>query len=146
MSYFQLISAKGVRADRPAIKGDYIRIDIPSTEPSFDRGYNWLRIVEIAQNMQSAEPWIALTLRPSGLPRSKDDDIEQFIDHSANSTLMIRRNGFTIYAQEYFGNKVPYKFGDDLYDRKPNLGIALAAKIGLSYIQWKMLVDRLLRD
>ena len=146
VSAFQLLDEHGVRAERQAEEGDYIRIDIPGPGAKAGKGYDWVRIEEISSNTTIAEPWVAMRVRPSAHPHADEAETAHFLKDIATSTFIIRKVGLVIYAEEHARNEVPNTDDVGLYDKGRNLIVAIGAKLGLSYPQWKRLVNGLLSD
>lgn len=146
MSAFQLHDADGVRVHRKASEGDYIRIDIPGPGSKAGKGFDWVRVEEVEDSIKPAEAWVALRVRPCAHPQSNEEDTAHFLKDEATSTFIIRKVGLTVYAEEHGRNEVPNTENVGLYDKGRNLVVGLAAKLGLSYPQWKLLVDGLLSD
>ncbi|QPH41372.1 hypothetical protein [Pedobacter endophyticus] len=146
MSAFQLYDADGVEVQRQATEGDYIRIDIPGPGAAAGKGFDWVHIEKIENSVTETESWVAMRVRPSAHPNSSEDDTAHFLKDIATSTFIIRQVDRIVYAEEHGRNEVPNTDGVGVYDKGRNLIVALAAKFGLSYPQWKSLVNGLLSD
>ncbi|WP_316825609.1 hypothetical protein [Pedobacter miscanthi] len=146
MSNFQLMDAWGIKVERTAEEGDFIRIDIPGPGTRAGRGYDWVRIQEI-KNIEDGEYQIlTITVRPCAHPLEKDDKTAHFLKDTATSTFVVKRNGLHITAEEHGRNELPNTETGSLYDKGRNFVVGMAAKLGLSYPQWKRLVKGLLQD
>ncbi|MBO9676043.1 MAG: hypothetical protein J7577_21555 [Sphingobacteriaceae bacterium] len=140
MSAFILFDKNGRKVTRKAETGDYIRIDIPGPGPSSGAGYDWVKIEEIVSKNEADEQFLAIRVRPAEFPLSNDGAVAHFLQDVATSTFLIRRKGTTVTAEEHGRNELPNISEGNLPDRVRNLIVGLAAKLGLSYPQWKMLV------
>lgn len=144
MSAFVLFDAGGSKVTRKAEKGDYIRIDIPGPGSSSGAGYDWVKIEEIVSQNKADEQFLAMRVRPAEFPLSDEGVVAHFLQDEATSTFLIRRKVAIITAEEHGRNELPNISEGKLLDRGRNLIVGLAAKFGLSYPQWKMLVKGLL--
>jgi len=146
ISAFQLMDAHGIRADRQAAEGDFIRIDIPGPGTHAGMGFDWVRIEEIKHLTNSNQEVLSMTVRPCSHPLAKDSEIAHFFKAEATSTFIIRKAGLTVYAEEHGRNEVPNTEHGSFYDKSRNFVVGVAAKIGLSYPQWKSLIKGLLKS
>lgn len=64
-----------------------------------------------------------------------------FFTSEATSTFQVKRIGQTVYAEEHGRNEVPNKDTSFATDNIRNTFVGWSAKIGLSYPQWKSLVE-----
>ena len=144
ISAFQLIDEKGVRADRLAQVGDYIRIDIPGPGPRAGMGYDWVRIEAMDEVVLAKERAFYITVRPCTHPKTVSDETAHFLRSDATSTFLIRQKGMVISAEEHGRNEMPNNQGVNFIDKGRNSLVGMAAKIGLSFPQWKSLVRGLL--
>jgi len=146
MSAFQLIDVHGVKAERDAQEGDFIRIDIPGPGSQAGKGYDWVMIKEVRNISERDNEILALTVRPCAHPLKQDGDTAHFLKDAATSTFVIKRDGFRVTAEEHGRNEVPNTAAGTLFDKSRNFMVGMAAKLGLSYPQWKSLVKGLLKD
>jgi len=146
MSAFQLIHKNGIRAERKAEAGDFIRIDIPGPGTHAGMGYDWVKILNIISRDDVGQEWLAIVVQPSSHPLAKDGETAHFLKSHASSTFIVRRDGLTVFAEEHGRNEEPNTSEGTLYDRGRNFVVGMAAKLGMSYPQWKNLVKGLLED
>lgn len=146
MSNFQLMDPHGIKAERNAEEGDYIRIDIPGPGTSVGKGYDWVRIQEIKNIEESELQILAITVRPCAHPLEIEGKTAHFLKDTATSTFVVKRYGLRITAEEHGRNELPNTETGSLYDKGRNFVVGMAAKLGLSYPQWKSLVKGLLED
>ncbi|WP_316847303.1 hypothetical protein [Pedobacter psychrodurus] len=146
ISAFQLIDIHGIKADREAQEGDFIRIDIPGPGTQAGHGYDWVVIIDIKNINEYDHQLLALTVRPSAHPLAQNGDTAHFLKDAATSTFLIKRDGLRVTAEEHGRNEVPNTTEGSLYDKGRNFVVGMAAKLGLSYPQWKSLVKGLLKN
>ncbi|WP_285008492.1 hypothetical protein [Pedobacter faecalis] len=144
MSTFQLIGSSRVRAERLAVDGDYIRIDVPGPGTLAGCGYDWVRIERISAQKYPNVDVLTMTVRPSVNPMNDDQNIAHFLKDSATSTFQVKRIGKEVFAEEHARNEVPNTSTTHTLDNIRNTLVGWSAKIGLSYPQWKGLVKGLL--
>lgn len=146
ISAFQLMDAHGIRAERKAEVNDYIRIDIPGPGTHTGMGYDWVRIEEIVNIDDEHKQLLSMTVRPCPHPISEKGETAHFLKSEATSTFMVKRNNSCVSAEEHGRNEMPNTHNGSLYDKSRNFMVGMAAKLGLSYPQWKSLVKGLLAD
>jgi len=144
MSEFRLCDPNGNQVDRPAQKGDFIRIDIPGPGTLAGNGFDWVRVEEIKVRDDKNSNLVAMRVRPSRNPTSKHKEVAHFLKDDATSTFLICRDRIWVWAEEHGRNEIPNIYSGRLIDRGRNLVIGFAAKLGISYPQWKLLVKGLL--
>jgi len=146
LSEFVLIDESGDRIERLAREGDYIRIDIPGPGTQTGKGYDWVKITEIIHSDELHESFLSMTVRPCKRPNPENDAIAHFLKKDATSTFIVKKQGLSILAEEHGRNEMPNTSDGSLYDKGRNFMVGMAAKIGLSYPQWKSLVKAFLSD
>jgi len=140
---FQLTLADGSPSFRLEV-GNLIRIDIPGPGPSAGEGYDWVRIESIAHNEESElDEWTGFTVRPCASPLHPELGVAHFFSDVATSTFMVGRSGQTVWAEMHGRNEVPNAETEKIFDGIRNAMVGWTAKIGLSYPQWKLLVEGL---
>ncbi|MGM9478110.1 hypothetical protein ACS5PU_16915 [Pedobacter sp. GSP4] len=146
VSAFQLMDASGVSVERAAREGDYIRIDIPGPGTMAGMGYDWVRVEEVKSFEKDGTAEVAMKVRPCAHPVSGSPETAHFLQDTATSTFIIRRKGNEVSAEEHGRNEVANTDTVGLIDKGRNMVVGLAAKLGLSYPQWKSLVRAFLAD
>lgn len=146
ISSFQIITAKGLSVQRKVEELDYIRIDIPGPGTHAGMGYDWVQVENIVNLNDNEQNFIAMTVRPSAHPLEPKGEIAHFLKDTATSTFVIRKDGLEVFAEEHGRNEVANTDSVKILDRGRNFAVGLAAKIGLSYPQWKNLVKAFLAD
>lgn len=140
LSDFQLFDEHGVSVHREGAQGDYIRIDIPGPGPTAGDGFDWVRIEEIVQVNNGEEELLSIRVRPSAKPLAEEDSPAHFLQADATSTFIVRREQRVVSAEEHGRNEQANTDTESLLDDGRNLLVGGAAKLGLSYPQWKLLV------
>jgi hypothetical protein len=145
LSSFKLFDHSCRVADRPAIEGDYIRIDIPGPGTKTGHGYDWVIIEAILEEHTSEEAVISMRVRPSVHPLSDDKHTAHFLTDVASSTFQVKRSGLTVIAEQHGRNEVPNRETGHTLDNLRNTFVGWSSKLGLSYPQWKSLVKGLVK-
>ncbi|MFD0941504.1 hypothetical protein [Pedobacter boryungensis] len=124
-----------------------IRIDIPGPGTSAGDGYDWVRIEQIGKNNETElEEWTGFTVRPSPNPFHPELGVAHFFSDAATSTFLIGRTGQTVWAEMHGRNEIPNGNTEKIFDGLRNTMVGWTAKAGLSYPQWKLLVDGLVKN
>lgn len=142
-STFILCDDSGNPADRSATTGDLIKIDIPGPGTTKGDGYDWVHIEYIQEEQINTTEQISLRARPCPNPKHPDQEPAHFFKAAATSTFQIKRIGNEVFAEEHGRNEVPNTDTTHLTDNIRNNLVGFIAKIGLSYPQWKGLVEGL---
>ena len=140
---FILCDSTGTPVQRSAVEGDFIKIDIPGPGTHSGDGYDWVCIEYIGEESLNGTDQISLRARPCANPKQHDGDTAHFFTSVATSTFQIKRIGSEVFAEEHGRNELPNTDTDYLIDNIRNTLVGLSAKIGLSYPQWKGLVEGL---
>ncbi|MFW0717495.1 hypothetical protein [Pedobacter sp. N23S346] len=140
LSTFQLFDEYGKEVNREGQQGDYIRIDIPGPGTQSGDGFDWVRIEEIISRKDIDEELLTIQVRPSGKPMSEDNSPAHFLKAEATSTFIVRRLQMLVSTEEHGRNEMANTDTENILDNARNLLVGGAAKLGLSYPQWKLLV------
>jgi len=146
VSSFQIITSKGLAIQKNVCEKDYIRIDIPGPGTHNGMGYDWVQVEKIEDFDSNDEKIFAMTVRPCPHPLEPNGETAHFLKNTATSTFIIRKNGLQILAEEHGRNEEANTDVIKLFDKGRNFAVGLAAKMGLSYPQWKNLVKAFLAD
>ena len=138
---FCLLDEKGNFIKRNASKGDYFEIDIPG--PGGEKDY--VQIEDIAELNNKEEQSLIIKVRPSPNPKNRSSDTDHFFSESATSSFMVKRKGNRITAGVYGRNEKPNIDASSTIDKIRNTIVATGAALGFSKIQWKSLVNGLLK-
>ncbi len=144
MSAFSLTDAQGKEVQRKATDGDHIKIDIPGPGTKAGKGYDWVVIEQIRDELEDGAEVLSLTVRPAANPSGDDQNVAHFLQAEATSTFQVKRIKNTVYAEEHGRNEVPNTDTEDTMDNIRNMFVGWGAKLGFSYPQWKALVKGLL--
>lgn len=90
---FKAIDKNGSEAERPVIKGDYMRIDIPGPGNKEGDGYDWVLIEELKEVSDNDTQSIGFRVRPVANPLNDKKRIAHFYDEAATSSFIITREG-----------------------------------------------------
>lgn len=138
---FQLRDKEGNEAERWVQAGDFISIDVPGPGSDTGEGHDWVEVEEINQQGDSVE----MRVRPASNPRNERKDTAHFFSEEATSTFMVKREGRKITAGVYGRNEKPNTAAEKITDAIRNTAVALGAISGFAKIQWKGLVNGLVR-
>jgi hypothetical protein len=145
LSSFKLFDSSGRSCERTVAEGDYIRIDIPGPGTSIGKGYDWVHVEAVFSEVDFDEDVFTLRVRPSSHPLDPEGKTAHFLTSKATSTFQIKRVKNVVYAEEHARNESPNMETGNGLDNFRNALVGTAAKIGLSYPQWKSLVKGLLK-
>ena len=145
LSTFILCDQLGNQIFRPAVEGDLLKIDIPGPGLSSGGGYDWVRIEKINEEITGDISVFTLQARPTANPVNEDSSIAHFFSEQATSTFQVKQIGNTVSAEEHGRNEVPNTDTSKFSDQVRNTFIGWTAKIGLSFPQWKSLVDGIIK-
>jgi hypothetical protein len=138
---FQLTDKNGHSVERWAQAGDHIRIDIPGPGPITGEGDDWVHIEEISDTNDTT----IMRVRPATNPLNERQDVAHFFSEEASSSFMAKREGNKITAAVYGRNEKPNTNTEKLVDKIRNIAVASGAITGFSKLQWKSLVDGLVK-
>ena len=145
ISTFKLTDETGDEISRLVHKGDFIKIDIPGPGNATGNGFDWVYIEELAEESTEETDFVVMRARPSANPQNTIPDTAHFLKDSATSTFQIKRIGKVIYAEEHGRNEQANWGTQKTIDNIRNTIVGWAAKLGLSYPQWKSLIKGWLR-
>jgi len=138
---FQLTDNDGKAITRLPQKGDHLKIDIPGPGTATGEGHDWVQVEEIEEDEDS----IGIRVRPVSNPTNNRKDIAHFFSEDATSTFIVKREGKKITAAVYGRNEKPNTNTETLKDKLRNAAIATGAISGFSKLQWKSLVNGLIK-
>ena len=143
---FTLQKSEDRRETKLVDVGDYLAIDVPGPGLKAGDGFDWVRVELLQKN---TEPYcdgsIAMRLRASKNPSTKDAGIAHFFDGEATSTFIIKRMGKTVYASYHGRNEIANTVNIPLLDKLRNKVVATGAEAGLSKLQWEALIKGFLQ-
>jgi hypothetical protein len=138
---FSLTDDKGNPINRSPQKGDYFKIDIPGPGTDTGEGHDWVQVEAIEEDEDS----IGIRVRPVTNPTNDRKDVAHFFSEDATSTFIVKRQGKKITAGVYGRNEKPNTNTETLKDKLRNAAIATGAISGFSKLQWKSLVNGLIK-
>jgi hypothetical protein len=142
---FQLTDKEGKEVNRTSEKGDHFKIDIPGPGPVTGDGFDWVRVEAIEEKEEEDMQSIALRVRPAANPNNEIKDVAHFFSVEATSCFMVKREKNTVTAAIYGRNEKPNTNTETIVDKARNTAIATGAVTGLAKLQWKSLVNGLVR-
>ena len=138
---FQLTDEKGKSVNRSPQKGDHFKIDIPAPGSVTGDGHDWVQVEEI----EDEEYCIGIRVRPATNPTNERKDVAHFFSEDATSTFVVKKEGKKITAGVYGRNEKPNTDTETLKDKVRNAAVATGAISGFSKLQWKTLVNGLIK-
>jgi len=138
---FQLTDHFGKSVTRLPQKGDHFKIDIPGPGTVTGEGHDWVQVEAIEEDDVS----IGIRVRPVSNPTNERKDVAHFFTGDATSTFIVKREGEKIIAGVYGRNEKPNTNSETLKDKIRNAAIATGAISGFSKLQWKSLVNGLIK-
>ena len=142
---FQLTDAQGNDVNRPVQQGDYFKIDIPGPGPVTGDGYDWVQVERITETGNETIQELAIQVRPASNPNNNRSDVAHFFSDEASSCFIVKREGNTVTAAVHGRNEKPNTHTETLVDKARNAAVATGAIAAFSKLQWKSLVNGLVR-
>jgi hypothetical protein len=143
---FQLTDENGNAINRHAQSGDHFRIDIPGPGTQSGDGYDWVRIEVVDEEHNTNEECQIIRVRPATNPTNEKQDVAHFFSDEATSSFMVKRENNKVIAGVYGRNEKPNTHAESLVDKVRNTAVATGAITGFSKIQWKSLVNGLVKN
>jgi len=138
---FQLTDEKGNPVERVPQKGDHFKIKIPGPGTVTGEGNDWVQIEEIEED----DNFIGIRVRPATNPTNDRKDVAHFFDEESTSSFLAKREGKRVTAGVYGRNEKPNTDTETVVDKVRNAAIATGAISGFSKLQWKSLVNGLVK-
>ena len=142
---FVLCDAQGNEVQRSAQKGDHFKIDIPGPGTVTGEGYDWVQIEAIEKLELPEEESLVIRVRPATNPNNSRQDTAHFFTEEATSNFLVKRIGKTVTAEVHGRNENPNTKAETIVDKARNAAIAAGAITGFAKLQWKSLVNGLLK-
>jgi hypothetical protein len=143
---FQLTNEEGKKVDRIVEKGDHFRIDIPGPGTITGNGFDWVQVEAIEEENSGDKESLTIRVRPATNPNNKENDTAHFFAEDATSSFLVKRTGTKLTAAVYGRNEQPNKEVSSVIDKARNIAVATGAVTGFAKLQWKSLVDGLLKN
>lgn len=132
---------------RLAVVNDYFSIDIPGPGSTAGDGLDWVKVEVLQKDMEpDCDESVAMTLRASKNPENATAVVAHFFKEEATSTFVIKRTGNTVSVSYHGRNEVANTTDVPLVDKLRNTVVATGAKVGLSDIQWELLIKGFLQS
>ncbi len=145
---FTIFDHFGNTPDRLLQAGDYIRIDIPGPGSKKGDGYDWVQVKIIDDHRQlsstSAELGIQMSVCPN--PFHSSPYAAHFFSSPASSSLIVSMKDAMVYTSYHGRNETINNDTDSVADNIRNTLVGIGAFMGLSEMQWKALLEGLLKD
>jgi len=144
---FRLTDSSGNTKTNAVEEGDFFKIDIPAPGTESGEGYDWVQVEKIEEDSHPTEDWeyTLIRVRPASDPRVKDDSTAHFFSDDANSYFLAKRIGTEVSAAVHGRNEQPNTDTNSTLDKIRNVIVAIGAMLGMSKVQWKSLVDGLVK-
>ncbi|MEJ7682885.1 MAG: hypothetical protein WKG06_34525 [Segetibacter sp.] len=127
--------------------GFHFKIDIPAPGTKTGEGFDWVRVeaIEENENVNEDTEFLVMRVRPSSNPLTAGNDVAHFFSDKATSNFLILREKNVVTAAVLGRNEVANtKSTSSIIDKLRNAIVGTGAAGGLSYPQWKSLVNGLL--
>jgi hypothetical protein len=142
---FRLTDAEGNKVERPVQKGDHFRIEIPGPGNEIGEGYDWVQVEEISESADGDHESLTIRVRPAANPHNDKTDTAHFFADDATSNFIVKREGNKLSASVHGRNEKPNTETESLLNKARNVAVATGAVTGVAKLQWKSLVDGLLK-
>jgi hypothetical protein len=145
LAVFHLTDENGVEVNRTVKQGDYFKIDIPGPGSKSGEGYDWVHVETVEETTQSTIESVGIRVRPAPNPLNNNEETAHFYSDQSTSNFIVTREDNTITASVYDRNTSTNPEADNMTDRIRHSTIGAGAISLFSKIQWKALVDGLLK-
>lgn len=142
---FFLTDAVGNVVEREPLAGDYFKIDIPGPGSQTGDGFDWVRIEAVEEDHNAGTDCVLIQVRPASNPQNTHSDVAHFFSEEATSNFVIKRDGNTVSAGVHGRNEKPNVAADTVVDKLRNSAVATGAVAAFSKLQWKALVNGLVK-
>lgn len=144
-AHFQLTDAEGNDVSRTVQEGDYFKIDIPGPGSLTGDGFDWVQVEKVQETNEENGEQIAIQVRPASNPNNKRSDVAHFFSDSASSSFIVKRDEKKVTASVHGRNEKPNTKAETLADKARNAAVATGAVAAFSKLQWKSLVNGLVK-
>lgn len=142
---FRLTDAAGNEVAREPQAGDHFRIDIPGPGSITGDGYDWVRIEAVEETHDAQSDCLLVQVRPATNPQNEQPDVAHFFSEEATSNFLVKREGLIVSAGVHGRNEKPNTHTNSVVDKVRNATVATGAVSALSKLQWRSLVNGLVR-
>lgn len=95
--------------------------------------------------IEEEENCIGIRVRPATNPTNDRKDVAHFFDEETTSSFLVKREGKKVTVGVYGRNEKPNTNTETVVDKLRNAAIAAGAISGFSKLQWKSLVNGLVK-
>ena len=144
---FKLTDERGNEIDGEPKVGDHFKIDIPALASKSGKGFDWVRVeaIEADENKSEDKEFLLIRVRPSDNPLTDSKDVAHFFSDKSTSNFLILREKNVVTAAVLGRNEITNTDATtSLLDKLRNAVVGTGAVGGLSYPQWKGLVNGVL--
>lgn len=142
---FKLTDASGNETERNPQQGDHFKIDIPGPGTITGEGFDWVQIEAIEETNNADEDCLLVQVRPATNPQNERSDVAHFFADTATSNFVVKRSGNIVSAAVHGRNEKPNTATETLIDKARNAAVATGAVTAFSKLQWKALVNGLVK-
>lgn len=142
---FQLTDAAGAPVSRPVEEKDYFKIDIPGPGSRTGDGFDWVQVASVSELHKDDQEELRIEVHPASNPTNSRTDVAHFFSAEATSCFIAKRVDKTVFAEVHGRNEKPNTEAETLVDKARNVLMASGAVAAFSKIQWKLLVDGLVK-
>lgn len=147
-AHFSLTDNNGVTiCNKTPEAGNLIRIQLPGPPNIDGSGYDWVRIEKIEEEKDKfrKRDCIQLQVRPVENPFDKKKETQAHLyTIDATSTFAVIRKNKTVWVFELGRHELVNNHAESFVNKVRNLFVSIAAFIGLSTSQWKLLINGIL--
>jgi hypothetical protein len=140
---FQLVDKSGKDVDRPAEKGDLLKIDIPGPGSKEGDGFDWVCIEAMEESATGDVQSIGFRVRPAKNPFGEKNEPAHFYSDEATSSFIVTREQKKVSAWIIDRNIKPNDKPAALTDKIRDTAVGMSAIGSFSKIQWQGLADGL---
>lgn len=144
---FKLTDEHGNEVEEEPKVGYHFKIDIPAPGSKAGRGFDWVRVEAIEENQNKNEDreFLIIRVRPSDNPLTNSNDVAHFFSDKSTSNFLVLREKNVVTAAVLGRNEIANtEATTGLLDKLRNAVVGTGAVGGLSYPQWKGLVNGVL--
>jgi hypothetical protein len=142
---FRLTNESGSEVEGEPKVGYHFKIDIPAPGGVTGKGFDWVKVEAIEEDIKDDKEFLLMRVRPSDNPLIESDDVAHFFSDKATSNFLVMRETNVVTAAVLGRNEVPNtKETESLFDKIRNAVVGTGALAGLSNPQWKSLVNGVL--
>lgn len=144
---FKLTDERGNEVEGNPKVGYHFKIDIPAPGNKAGEGFDWVRVEAIEEDVNRNEDreFLLIRVRPSDNPLTESNDVAHFFSDKSTSNFLVLREKNVVTAAVLGRNEIANTDATtSLLDKLRNAVVGTGAVGGLSYPQWKGLVNGVL--